>query len=104
MKRVGLIGFGVIGSYLFRRIEEEGVMEVGFVFEVDRKKTESITPSLILTPKLSLYFKWWSDSLISRTTEHTLFPILSVHNPLNKASGIKPSHPFPLHIFHWVIL
>ncbi len=49
MKKVGLIGFGVIGSYLFRRIEEEGVMEVGFVFEVDRKKTESITPSLILT-------------------------------------------------------
>lgn len=48
-KKIGLIGFGVIGSYLFRRIEEEGLMEMGFICEVDRKKTESVNPSLLLT-------------------------------------------------------
>lgn len=48
-KKIGLIGFGTIGSYLFRRIEEEGLMEMGFIFEVDRKKTESVVPSLLLT-------------------------------------------------------
>ena len=47
--KIGLIGFGVIGSYLFHRIEEERLMEVGFIFEVDRKKTESVDPSLLLT-------------------------------------------------------
>jgi len=49
MKKIGLIGFGVIGSYIFRRIEEEGLMEMAFIFEVDRKKTESVDPSLLLT-------------------------------------------------------
>jgi len=48
-KKIGLIGFGVIGSYLFRRVEEEGLMETGFIFEVDQKKTESVDPSLLLT-------------------------------------------------------
>lgn len=48
-KKIGLIGFGVIGSYLFRRINEEGLMEVGFIFEVDTKKTESVDSSLLLT-------------------------------------------------------
>jgi len=48
-KKIGLIGFGVIGSHIFRRIEEEGLMKVGFIFEVDRKKTESVDSSLLLT-------------------------------------------------------
>ena len=46
MKRIGLIGFGVIGSHIFRRAQEEKAFEIGFVFEVDRKKTGSIDPSL----------------------------------------------------------
>jgi len=48
-KKLGLIGFGVIGSYLFRKIAEEGSMEVGFIWEVDRKKTESVDPSFLLS-------------------------------------------------------
>ena len=44
---IGLIGFGVIGSYIFRRIEEERLMEVGLVLEADRKKTSSLAPSLL---------------------------------------------------------
>jgi len=47
-KKIGLIGFGTIGNYLFHRIEEERFMEMAFVFEVDRKKTESLKPSLFL--------------------------------------------------------
>lgn len=48
-KKIGLIGFGVIGSHVFHRIVEEGLMEVGFVFEVDRNKTDYMEPSLLLT-------------------------------------------------------
>jgi len=48
-KKIGLIGFGVIGSHIFRRIAEERLMEVSFIFEVDRKKTESVESSLLLT-------------------------------------------------------
>lgn len=48
-KKIGLIGFGVIGSYIFRRVEEEGLMDVGFILEVDRKKTESVATPLLLT-------------------------------------------------------
>jgi len=47
-KKFGLIGFGTIGSHVFRRVEEEGLMEMGFIFEVDQKKTESVDPSLLL--------------------------------------------------------
>ena len=47
-KKIGLIGFGTIGNYLFHRVEEEGFMEVAFVFEVDPKKTKSLKPSLLL--------------------------------------------------------
>lgn len=46
--KIGLIGFGTIGNYLFHKIEEEGCMEVAFVFEVDRKKTESLNASFLL--------------------------------------------------------
>lgn len=48
-KKIGLIGFGVIGSYIFRRVEEEGLMEVGFIFDLDQTKTESVNPALLLT-------------------------------------------------------
>lgn len=47
-KKIGLIGLGTIGSYLFHKIEEEKLMKVAFVFEVDRKKIESINTSLLL--------------------------------------------------------
>ncbi len=48
-KKIGLIGFGSIGVHVFRRIKEEGLMEVGFIFDVDQKKMESVDASLILT-------------------------------------------------------
>lgn len=48
-KKIGLIGFGVIGNYLFHRIGEEELMEMGFIFEVDQRKTESVDSSLLLT-------------------------------------------------------
>jgi len=47
-KRIGLIGFGVIGNYLFHRIGEERLMEVVFVYEVNRGKIECLNSSLLL--------------------------------------------------------
>jgi aspartate dehydrogenase len=47
-KKIGLIGFGTIGNYLFHRIEEERLLQVAFVFEIDGKKTESLKPSILL--------------------------------------------------------
>ena len=50
VKRVGLIGFGDIGSYVFRRIEEEqDSMEVGLVYRGDRGVVEGLDPSLVST-------------------------------------------------------
>lgn len=47
-KRIGIIGFGVIGSYLFNKIKKEGEMDVAFVCEEDRLKTSVLDPSLLL--------------------------------------------------------
>src|SRR3972149_9466373 len=48
MKRIGIIGFGVIGSHVFRRANEEKIFEVAFVHELDRRKTVDIDPALLL--------------------------------------------------------
>jgi aspartate dehydrogenase len=47
-KKIGLIGFGVIGKYIFEKIENDGLMEVDFVYDKDPQKTESLHPSMIL--------------------------------------------------------
>jgi aspartate dehydrogenase len=47
-KRIGIIGFGVIGSYLFHKVKEEESMQVEFVFDEDHQKTEALDPSLVL--------------------------------------------------------
>ena len=48
MKRIGIIGFGFIGSYLFNKIREEKLIEVDFICEKDRTKVRSLDPSLLL--------------------------------------------------------
>lgn len=47
-KKIGLVGFGVIGSYIFRRVQEEKLIEVGFIYEADHVKTEQVDPPLLL--------------------------------------------------------
>ena len=46
-RKVGLVGFGVIGTYLYRSIVEDGFAEIGFVHEVDRERTKELDPSLL---------------------------------------------------------
>ncbi len=48
-KLIGLVGFGVIGSYIFNGIGEEESIDVGFIYETDRTKTQNVDPSLLLT-------------------------------------------------------
>jgi aspartate dehydrogenase len=47
-KRIGIIGLGTIGSYLLQRIENEESMEVDFVFDVDKSRTKSLAPEIVL--------------------------------------------------------
>jgi len=46
-KKIGLIGFGLIGKYLYDRIAEGASMEVGFVYDADPDATASLSPSLV---------------------------------------------------------
>ena len=48
-KLIGLIGFGVIGSHIYRGVLEEKSIDVGFIFETDPAKTKDVDPSLLLT-------------------------------------------------------
>jgi aspartate dehydrogenase len=48
MKKIGLIGFGRIGSYLFERISENQNLEIRFVYEPDMGKTSGLDKSIVL--------------------------------------------------------
>ena len=45
--KIGLIGFGVIGKYLYDRISEAASMEVGFVHDAEPDVTASLPRSLV---------------------------------------------------------
>lgn len=47
-KKIGLLGFGRIGSYLYERIHENEDLEVSFVYDPNTEKTESIDKSIVL--------------------------------------------------------
>jgi aspartate dehydrogenase len=46
--RLGIIGAGVIGGYLYRQITTAGDAAVAFVYDADRGKTAGFPPELIL--------------------------------------------------------
>jgi aspartate dehydrogenase len=47
-KRIGIIGYGTIGSYLFKKISQEAGLEVAFVSEVVQEKLSGLPSSLIV--------------------------------------------------------
>jgi aspartate dehydrogenase len=48
MKKIGLIGYGRIGSYLFNRITNNQNLEIGYVYEIDKTKTGGLDKSIVL--------------------------------------------------------
>jgi aspartate dehydrogenase len=46
--RIGIIGLGVIGGYLCRKIEEEGQVEVAFLYDADPNKTRGFACQRVL--------------------------------------------------------
>ena len=48
IKRIGIIGYGTIGSYLVRKIGLEKDLSVGFVFDVVKEKLSALPPSLVI--------------------------------------------------------
>jgi aspartate dehydrogenase len=46
-KKIGIIGFGAIGSQLFEKITEDPDLSVSFVFDKDQNKTTSLDSSLL---------------------------------------------------------
>ena len=53
-KIVGLIGYGVIGKYVYRRITEENHAEVGFVFDTNPEATAELPYGLAVHTKEAL--------------------------------------------------
>lgn len=47
-KKVGLIGYGRIGSYLFKKIKEDNELETDFIYEIAAEKTRGIDDSILL--------------------------------------------------------
>jgi len=48
-KRIGIIGYGTIGSYLVRKIGLEKDLSIAFVCDVVQEKTLALPPSLVIT-------------------------------------------------------
>src|SRR3989344_8378938 len=42
MKNIGIIGFGTIGSYLYRKVRDDADMRVGFVIDKDKSKISTL--------------------------------------------------------------
>ena len=49
LKKIGIVGYGVIGSYLFQRVNEDKNLAVAFVHDVDEEKLTGLEPSLRLS-------------------------------------------------------
>ncbi len=48
MYKIGIVGFGRIGSYLYDRISENNELDVSFVYDPVEDKTKDLAPSKIL--------------------------------------------------------
>lgn len=46
MKRVGIIGYGTIGTYLVQKIKEDEGLELAFVYDTDERKISSLERGL----------------------------------------------------------
>ena len=47
-KRVGIVGYGLLGSYLVRKLNGEKEIDIAFVYDVDRNKLKDLDPSLVI--------------------------------------------------------
>lgn len=47
-KKIGLIGYGMIGSYLLKRIERDSELEIAFVYDFDTEKTAVLRDSIVV--------------------------------------------------------
>jgi len=48
MKKIGIIGFGRIGSYLYERIKQTSGLEIAFVYETIEEKTRGLDKSILI--------------------------------------------------------
>jgi aspartate dehydrogenase len=55
MKKIGLIGFGRIGAYLYNRIKEHPELDVSFVYEPIKEKTKDLEQSILLENPEKVY-------------------------------------------------
>ena len=47
-KRIGIVGYGLIGSYLVRQINLDKDLSMAFVHDVDAQKLSELNPSLVI--------------------------------------------------------
>jgi aspartate dehydrogenase len=47
-KRVGIVGYGLLGSYLARKLAGEKEIDIAFVYDVDQNKLKDLDPSLVI--------------------------------------------------------
>jgi len=48
-KRIGIIGYGFIGQYLFAKAVKEEFIEIDFVYDLNSQRTAELDPYLVLT-------------------------------------------------------
>jgi aspartate dehydrogenase len=47
-KRVGIVGFGFLGSYLAHKLNGEKEIDLAFVYDLEQKKLKDLDPSLVI--------------------------------------------------------
>ena len=54
MKKIGIIGFGRMGSYLYRKINDNPNLKVDFVYELLENKTKELDSSILVNEPMEL--------------------------------------------------
>lgn len=59
MKRIGIIGYGLIGQYIYQHLGEMGETEAAFIYDLNAAATAGLDPRLVLESpeQLSLYME-----------------------------------------------
>jgi len=47
-KRVGIVGYGLLGSYLAHKLNAEKELDIAFVYDGDRNKLKDLDPALVI--------------------------------------------------------
>ena len=47
-KKIGVVGYGAIGSYLVDRIHEDKTLNLAFVYDIDKDRLSNLDDSLVL--------------------------------------------------------